>query len=273
MKSSSLSRAIDTFQSLFFYGSSGLVAFGCYLNTEMGVSPSFYPLLWFAGGMFIYNLDRLIPDPADPINVPNRARFTHARKWLIRFSLAVLIVTPIYEKNWLLLGLIGVAAIVSAFYCIIPPGFSGRIKDAPLLKWVMPPIVVLATLTVPIWIKVDSWELLLKHWALLGGIFIALLTNILLFDQRDTMGDTSSGVRTLANWLEPKSFFRLLYIMMALQIAFLFVELHLEMVVFTIYLGVLVSLIGKKRRPEFYDWAVDGMFFVPMIVKWLEKLN
>ncbi|MGA7130471.1 MAG: hypothetical protein WBZ19_29425 [Chthoniobacterales bacterium] len=28
--------------------------------------------LWFAGYLFVYNFDRLYPDPADPVNVPVR---------------------------------------------------------------------------------------------------------------------------------------------------------------------------------------------------------
>ncbi len=264
---------MEVFQSLFFYGASGLVAFGCYLNSEMGVRTSYYPVLWFAGGMFVYNLDRWIPDPADPINVPGRARFARTRKWLIKLSLSVLVLIPGCEKNWLLLCLTGIAAVVSAFYCIIPPGFSGRIKDSPVLKWLMPPVVVLATLTIPIWIKVENWALLLHHWPLLGGVFVALLTNILLFDQRDAAGDTSSGVRTIANRLAPKNLLRLLLVMMALQVGFLIFEPHWGMVIFTLYVGGLVGLLQQKKRPEFYDWAVDGMLFVPLIVKCFERLG
>ena len=32
--------------------------------------------LWFAGYVLVYNLDRLYPDPADPVNVPVRWRKT-----------------------------------------------------------------------------------------------------------------------------------------------------------------------------------------------------
>ena len=58
-------------ESLVLYGAAGLVSFGWFLLTEIGVAPAASPVLWFFGGLFVYNLDRLIPDPADSANQLN----------------------------------------------------------------------------------------------------------------------------------------------------------------------------------------------------------
>jgi len=200
------------------------------------------------------------------VNLPDRMRLSRTRKILIGISLSVLLGLPIYLKEWPIVLLLLVAVAISSFYSLVPPGFSRRIKDIPWLKWSAPPLVILVTLTMPAWSVPTNRPVLLAHWPLLGGIMAALLINILLFDQRDRLGDASAGLRTIANQLSPTNFSRVILFLLGLQITFLALDPQLEMMVFAGYLAILIVQARKKQPPHFYHWAVDGMLFVPLLV-------
>jgi hypothetical protein len=92
--------------------------------------------LWFAGYVLVYNLDRLYPDPADPVNVPVRWRKTlelrAARICLVLFCLFVLIIWPVLTGRWWLVPALGLAVVFLQFYSRPIPGTCRRIKDVAL---------------------------------------------------------------------------------------------------------------------------------------------
>ena len=94
---------------------------------------------------------------------------------------------------------------------------------------------------------------------------MALLINILLFDLRDRVGNQCAGVRTLANRLQPRSFFALLGVLLIVELGLALLEKRFELMALSIYLCALVCLSGRKQSPGFYHWAVDGMLFVPFL--------
>ncbi len=263
---SNLAIGLEAIHSLFFFGAAGLVALGGYINSVVGVSTSLYPILWAAGGLFVYNLDRLIPDAADRINLPERSEFHRTRKVLIAISLLALLVLPVLVSSWKTLAWILLGVTISPFYCLAPQGFTQRIKDFPLLKCLAPPLVILVTLTTPIWIEPETRSLVFSHGPFLVAVLLALLVNILLFDLRDRIGDQSTGLKTVANRLQPRSFFILLNVLLLTQISLSISEKRIEMIGLGLYLSTLVWLSRKLRKPAFYHWAVDGMLFVPGIV-------
>jgi hypothetical protein len=91
----------------------------------------------------VYNLDRLYPDPADPVNVPVRWRKTlklrSARVCLVLFCSLVVIVWPVLTGRWWLVLALGLAVVLFQFYSRPIPGIRRRIKDLPYIKSVSVP--------------------------------------------------------------------------------------------------------------------------------------
>ncbi len=242
---------------------------GCYLNQIMGCQVSVYPVVWFAGSIFVYNLDRWIPDPSDQINHPNRANHQRWRRWLILLSVPTLALATFWHQQWRLAAFLVPALAISVFYSVRPPGMRTRIKDFIFLKWLVPPAVILAALTGPAWIPAGNSLVTARHWPVLGCIFAGLLINILLFDQRDRSGDRAAGVATMATALAKGWFRGLLGFLAALQILFLRLDFRPELALFVGYIVLLLPVSQMTKNPNFYHWLVDGMLLIPLLGLWV----
>jgi 4-hydroxybenzoate polyprenyltransferase len=173
--------------------------------------------LWFAGYLFVYNFDRLYPDPADPVNVPVRWRRALELRWaricLVLFSSVVLIVWPVLIGRWWLVFLLGFAVVLLQFYSRPLPGTWRRIKDLPYIKSLSVPGLIAGALVV--WPCLENCrpfrgkECLVFLWCLL-----LLTINSLVFDYRDIPGDAAFGTRTLPVQLGRRNTIYLLLVLM-----------------------------------------------------------
>ena len=175
--------------------------------------------LWFAGYLFVYNLDRLYPDPADPLNVPVRSRKTvklrPARIGLVLLSSLVLIIWPLLAgRGWLVLVLAFVAAILQ-FYTRPIPGVGHRIKDLPYLKSLLVPSIIAGVLVVWPCLEIAR-SFRLKECCVFLSCLLVLTINSLVFDYRDVAGDTAVGTVTIPVRLGCRN---TIYLLMVLVVA------------------------------------------------------
>jgi 4-hydroxybenzoate polyprenyltransferase len=156
--------------------------------------------LWFAGYIFVYNLDRLYPDPADPMNVPVRWRKTvklrSARISLVLLSSLVLIVWPLLTGRWWLVFVLGFVVALLQFYSRPIPGTRRRIKDLPYLKSLSVPGLIAGALVV--WPCLETGRSFRLEECFVFLLCLLVLTiNSLVFDYRDITGDAAFGTRTV----------------------------------------------------------------------------
>ncbi len=175
--------------------------------------------LWFAGYLFVYNLDRLYPDPADPLNVPVRSRKTvklrPARIGLVLLSSLVLIIWPLLTgRRWLVLVLAFVAALLQ-FYTRPIPGVGHRIKDIPYLKSLLVPSIIAGVLVVWPCLEIAR-SFRLKECFVFLSCLLVLTINSLVFDYRDGAGDTAVGSVTIPVRLGCRN---TIYVLMVLVVA------------------------------------------------------
>jgi 4-hydroxybenzoate polyprenyltransferase len=164
--------------------------------------------LWLGGYLLVYNLDRLHYDPADQLNTPTR--FLHReslrskRLLLSWLSAATLAGWPAITGRWWLIPPIGLAIAALQFYSRPVPLVRKRLKDLPVLKTFIAPILIAAVLV--LWPVLEvrrslgAREILVFFWC-----FVILSVNSISFDLRDIQGDRRNGTRTLpvllgANW-------------------------------------------------------------------------
>ena len=175
--------------------------------------------LWFAGYVLVYNLDRLHPDPADPVNVPVRWRKTlelrSARICLVLFCSLVLIIWPVLTGRWWLVLALGLAVVLLQFYSRPIPGIWRRIKDLPYIKSVSVPGLIAGALV--IWPCLENGRpLRVKEWFVFLWCLLVLTINSLIFDYRDIPGDAAFGTRTLPVQLGRRN---TIYLLLALVMA------------------------------------------------------
>jgi 4-hydroxybenzoate polyprenyltransferase len=156
--------------------------------------------LWLAGYIFVYNFDRLYPDPADPMNVPVRWRETvklrSARISLVLLSSLVLIVWPLLTGRWWLVFVLGFVVALLQFYSRPIPGTGRRIKDLPYLKSLSVPGLIAGALV--IWPCLENGRSFRVKECLVFLLCLLVLTiNGLVFDYRDITGDAAFGTRTV----------------------------------------------------------------------------
>jgi 4-hydroxybenzoate polyprenyltransferase len=156
--------------------------------------------LWLAGYVFVYNFDRLYPDPADPKNVPVRWRKTaqlrSARISLILLSSLVLISWPLLTGRWSLVLALGFVVALLQFYSRPMPGLRRRIKDLPYLKSLAVPGLIAGALV--IWPCLENGRSFRAKECFVFLLCLLVLTiNSLVFDYRDIAGDAAFGTRTL----------------------------------------------------------------------------
>lgn len=164
--------------------------------------------LWLGGYLLVYNLDRLHYDPADQENTPTRFLYRESlrskRLLLIWLSAAVLVGWPAITGRWWLIPPIALAIGALQYYSRPVPLVRKRLKDLPVLKTFIAPLLIAAVLV--LWPRLElgrslgSKEILVFSWC-----FIILSINSISFDLRDIRGDRRNGTRTLpvllgANW-------------------------------------------------------------------------
>ncbi len=263
---------------LHLYGSAGIAAFGwavCHL-LDWPAAP--WLPLWFCAALLIYNTDRLRSDPADALNIPHRAAASTRWRGLsgaVGIAAAVfLIVWPIFTRDWLTLGLVLGGTLICLNYSI--PLLGLRWKDVPLLKTFFAPTIVAAAILGLPWLHrgLATDAPTFVSTAFFAGSF--LLFNMILCDLRDLAGDRASGVRSLPVVLGEKRTRRLLAVLLVLIEMFALAALlcsHLAhrgawssvCIVTPLYLGALWIAVRQPRSERFYEWAVEGMLFLPAL--------
>lgn len=167
-----------------------------------------YVLLASAGAFLVYQLDRLVLiGPEDRINEPERVAWAaHHRKYtLLSIVAAVAVIAlswPFVQpevKLWIpLLGVPGLA------YGLRIPGTGRRLKQ---IGWIKSPVILFS------WV-VGTTTLVLMHGGMDGGGSIVLLTlyrllylapSVMIADYVDRKGDGRAGIRTVSQWLGPKT--------------------------------------------------------------------
>lgn len=195
----SLPECFSLLQTLHLYGAAGITAFGWGIGHLLGWPTTPWLPLWFCAALVVYNADRIRPDPADVLNVPERT--AAARRWrswsqfACGLAAVVLLVLPLARQDWLTVGLV----LAGGFFCLnySIPIFGFRWKDIPLLKTFFAPSVVTAAVLGLPWLHLgpatDSFTLALSVFR----VWVFLLFNMILCDLRDIAGDLASGVRSI----------------------------------------------------------------------------
>jgi 4-hydroxybenzoate polyprenyltransferase len=271
------------FYSLQLYGAVGITAFGWAMGRLLGIDSHPSLPLWFCAAVLIYNVDRLRPDPADPLNIPRRAAACAEWRWLIRIVVAVggigLIGLPIWRRDWLTLGLVVMGGAVALSYSV--PILGWRWKDIPVLKTLFAPSLVTAAIFGLLLIRgfsADQGEMtgLSSRLLLLPWAFIYLLFNMLLCDFRDRVGDAATGVRSIPVLLGERGTRILLWLLAALgqmifAVGLSFLRDHplpfgVLAAVSGFYQVALILSVRGARSERFYEWAVEGLLYVPALV-------
>ena len=277
--------------ALSLYGAAGIAALGWAMGWLIGLSAAHWLPLWFCGGLLIYNADRLRLDPADTLNLPARtaasARLRRASTVTLTLAALVLIGLPALRREWEILGFVLGGALISLGYSIPILGF--RWKDIPFLKSLFAPAVITAAIfsllfhppmSGAYWAttlidvsRLRPWTmilLILAPWA-----FFYLLFNMLLCDLRDRAGDAQCGIRSIPVVLGEKGTFRLLLTLAGLgQLGLSYLtQFRIDRVLPFVLLSLLTGgyqlyLLHATRRPRserFYEWAVEGLLYVPSL--------
>ncbi len=264
--------------ALSLYGATGIAAFGWAVCRLLDWSVEPWLPLWFCAALLIYNADRLRPDPADALNIPQRAAASARWRGLSRAvfvgAAIVLVGWPIFSRDWLTLALVVTGAIVCLNYSVPLLGF--RWKDVPLLKtFFAPTIVTTAILGLP-WLHLGPAADALTFALIAVRAWSFLLFNMILCDLRDLTGDRACGIRSLpvalgergTRWL----LIALLVLIESLTLTALFhaPERHQTswcLISFfgPLYLGALLFAVRRPRSERFYEWAVEGMLFLPAL--------
>jgi 4-hydroxybenzoate polyprenyltransferase len=164
--------------------------------------------LWLGGYLLVYNLDRLHYDPADRENTPTRFLCRESlrpkRLIVIWLSVIALVGWSAFTGRWWLIPPLALVIAALQFYSRPLPYIRKRLKDLPVLKTFIAPLLIAAVLV--LWPVLElrrnlgTREILIFFWCL-----IILCVNSLSFDLRDIQGDLRLGTRTVAvllgaNW-------------------------------------------------------------------------
>ena len=264
--------------AIHLYGAAAVTAFGWGVCGLLDWDAAPWAPLWFCGALLIYNADRLRHDPADTLNVPERecaaGRFRAASAFTTAAAAVVLVATPIVRGDWITLALVVLGAVVCLNYSV--PAFGFRLKDVPVLKTFVAPTIVAAAVLVLPWIhegppanRVLFAVVAVRAWGL-------LLFNMILCDLRDVEGDLRTGVTSLPGALGWRGTRRVLAgLLVTLEsLAFIIVarlpDSHplawrILCLIGPLYLGWLIIAARVRRSERFYEWWVEGMFFLPAI--------
>lgn len=277
--------------ALHIYGAAGLAAFGWAMGWLVDIDARHWVPLWFCAGLVIYNADRLRRDPADALNLPARtaasARYRTASIVTLTLAALGLIGLPVWRREWLTLALVLGGGVCALGYSIPILGF--RWKDLPFIKTLFAPAVVTAAtfgliLFVPTPTQPSGADMP-RGWDIFGFLFTViplvpwafchLLFNMLLCDLRDLPGDRACGIRSIPVLWGEKGARRLLWTLAVLGQLFLAGLIHfrhsgaLPFVLLSLLTGLYQAwLLQANRRPRserFYEWAVEGLLYLPAL--------
>ena len=272
-------RVAALFQTLCFFVATGIASFGwavCYL---LGWNSTPYLPLWFCSGLLIYNADRLRRDPADALNIPERAAASARARTLSLAVLAIaavaLVGLPIVRGDWLTLGLIAAGTPVCLGYSA--PIFGFRFKDVPLLKTLFAPTIVSVAVVGLPWFHEGAPPVGAGFALTVFRSWCFLLFDMILCDLRDLEGDRRMKIRSLPVCLGERRTRALLWALLgviefssltgaAQAPAHLAAAWRLACVAGPLYLGGLLIAVRTPRSEGFYEWAVEGMLFLPALV-------
>ena len=277
--------------ALNLYGAAGITALGWAMGRFLGADSAPWLPLWFCAALLIYNADRLRTDPADALNIPERAaacaRWRPAIRGLVILSALVLIGLPVWRRDWLTLKLVIGGSIVTLGYSLPPRGW--RWKDVPLVKTLFAPTVITAAIFGLLFSETDRTYNAALHtnnsshlvFEITGFLLLApwawcyLLFNMLLCDLRDRAGDAQCGIRSIPVLWGEKGARRMLWTLACA--AQIFLAVHLRFHDYAAACGAVLSfltglyqawLLHATRQPRgerFYEWAVEGLLFLPAL--------
>ncbi len=275
----SLWREAETLlHALSLYGAAGIAAFGWAVCRLLDWSVEPWLPLWFCAALLIYNADRLRPDPADLVNIPQRAAASERWRWLSRAvfggAAVFLVAWPIFSRDWLTLALVVAGAIVCLNYSVPLLGF--RWKDVPLLKTFFAPTIVTAAILGLPWLHLGPATDAVTFALTALRAWSFLLFNMILCDLRDLTGDRACGIRSLPVALGEKGTHWLLAALLVLiELLAICAAAHapephrspwrIACVLGPLYLGGLLVAVRRPRSERFYEWAVEGMLFLPAL--------
>jgi len=266
--------------TLSLYGAAAIASYGWALGRLLHFPTRPYLPLWFAGALFVYNIDRLKADPSDKVNTPRRyresLRLRPAGALAAALAACALILLPIFSRDWVSLLLTAGGGIVCLSYSVPFLGF--RLKDVPLLKtFFAPTLVTAAYFVLPRQGAGTAASAMPYHLLAAGWTWVFLLFNMILCDLRDLEGDRRMRTRSLPVTIGARWTLRTLGgLLGALAILSLFTAwrappekalLWEELgAVSVLYLGGLLAAARKPKPESFYEWWVEGMLFLPALV-------
>ncbi len=277
--------------ALSLYGAAGIAAFGWAMGWLMELDTLRWRPLWFCGALLIYNADRLRRDPADALNVPARtaasARLRTASAVTLTLAALVLIGLPVWRRDWPTLAIILGGSVICLGYSIPLVGY--RWKDVPFIKTLFVPTVVIAAIFVlavlrdlppfnpwfapPVandFLSVCFFGAFLVPWA-----WCYLLFNMLLCDLRDRAGDAQCGIRSIPVVFGEKGTRGLLWALAVIGQILLAALIHARLIedlplaslalLTGLYQAYLLQATRRLRSERFYEWAVEGLLYVPAL--------
>ena len=251
--------------ALALYVAAGITAFGWACCTLVGWDARPWLPLWFCGALLIYNIDRLRPDPADRINLPERTatveRLRPVLAVLAVLAAAVLVVLPLVRRDWITFAMVIVATIACLNYSI--PMFGVRLKNVPLLKTFFAPGAIVAAIFLPPWLRegTPAHTFLVLAWA-----WCFLLFNMIVCDARDVVGDVACGAVTLPSLLGEKRTRLVLAALIVLTTALALANWPLLGALGAVMLTIIFLASRARRSEPFYEWVVEGMMFLPALI-------
>ena len=277
--------------ALHLYGAGGLAAYGWAMGWLLEADARRWVPLWFCGGLLIYNADRLRRDPADSVNVPVRtaasARYRSASFIALALAAVVLVGLPLARREWLTLALVIGGTGCALGYSL--PILGYRWKDVPFVKTLFAPAVVTVAVfgllllgaIAPLLYGTaypyhqDPFDLFDQGTLLTAWAFCFLLFNMLLCDLRDLAGDRQCGIRSMPVLLGENGTRRLLWALAVvgqILLARLILVFHYSDLPFALlslvtglYQAWLLHATRHPRSERFYEWAVEGLLYLPAL--------
>ena len=280
-----LKRFCAALQTLCIYGALGIASFGWTLSRLLHFDCKHYVALWFYAAVFIYNLDRLKSDPADPINMPLRsreaARFRKTSVVAASLSALAMVVAPVLQRDGIMIFLTICGGLICMNYSLSPFGF--RFKDIPLLKTLFAPTVITAAFLLPPFLQQRGANTLAIWIIAAEWIWCVLMFNMVLCDLRDLRGDAATGIRSLPVALGLRRMLFGLAGLIVVTALLSIAAIHFSpqgtvawrnvSATTLLYLAALFGVVCKSRKlsEAFYEWWVEGILFVPMIAYWFAR--
>ncbi len=269
---------IESLHALAIYVAAGIASFGWALCTLAGWDAQPWVPFWFCGALLIYNVDRLRPDPADALNLPERtAAVERLRPWcagIAAIAAAVLVALPLLRRDWTTLALVIAGAVGCLNYSI--PIFGFRLKNVPLLKTFFTPTILLCAIVILPRIRDGAPANIAPLCIALAWAWCYLMFNMTLCDLRDIAGDRRSGIVSLPVVLGEKRTRLVLAALIVVTTVLALVNVALDrrkapswllLAVFGALALTVIFVESRMRRSErFYEWIVEGVMFLPAII-------